>query len=66
MAAAAGNPRRVIKLARLALAMDARNQLADGMPPSKLRDLLRNRYPVKRRPRTHHWGGSGCGVVKKG
>jgi hypothetical protein len=63
LAAAAGNPRRVVRLGRLMLAMEARNQIADGLPRSKVRELLRKRQPVKRRPRTHHWGGSGCGGV---
>jgi hypothetical protein len=65
LAAAEGNPRRIVKLGKLMLAMEARKQIADGLPLSKVREQLRKRYPVKRRPRTHRWGGSGCGSVNQ-
>jgi hypothetical protein len=48
LSAAKGNARRVLKLAKLMLAMEARNQLADGLPRSKVREHLRNRRPERR------------------
>jgi hypothetical protein len=65
LAAAKNNTRRLIKVGKLLLAMEARNQIADGLPRSRTRELLRTRFPVKRRPRTHHLGGSGCGGVNQ-
>jgi hypothetical protein len=62
IAAAKGNTRRILKVGKLMLAMEARNQVADGLPRSKTREHLRKRYPVRRRARTHYWGGSGCGT----
>ena len=53
--AARGSARRVLKVAKLALVMDARNMLDIGHGPSAVRNLLRAspRPEGNRRPRPH-------------
>jgi hypothetical protein len=59
MAAAKGTVRRVLKLGKLMLAMEARNQIADGLPRSKVREHLRNRRPERRSHRKTRRGSRG-------
>src|SRR5688572_27023368 len=51
MDAAGDNPRRILKVAKLALAMEATNLILRGVPSSRVRPRLRRREPERRGPR---------------